>query len=226
MRLAARILRGCFAAIALAGVGAWLAPWILLAIGPRDPGRVAATAVYAAIVTHRLWVSFLRMPDRVKVAPDQDWTAIAVGLAYLAVIGAALLDFDVRRRGLGPVPWLVGGAAIYVAGMLLEMWALRRLGAGWSIQLDRAAGGELLRDGPYARLRHPIYAGAMAEAVGLSLVFGSWWALAAALTLFCPAEVARARFEERLLRARFGAAYDAYARAIRGFVPVRRRKEP
>jgi protein-S-isoprenylcysteine O-methyltransferase Ste14 len=213
-----RLLRICFAAIALAGVGAWIVPWILFAIGPRFPGRLAATCVYAAIVTHRLWLSFLRMPDRAKVAPDKDWTAIAVGFAYVAVIYTVLIE----QRGLADLPLAASGAALYMAGMLLELWALRRLGAGWSIQLDRAATGELLRDGPYAWMRHPIYSGAMLEAVAIGLLFGSWCAIAAALLLFCPAELARARFEERLLREQFGAAYDDYARHVRGFVPLRR----
>jgi protein-S-isoprenylcysteine O-methyltransferase Ste14 len=217
-----RLLRICFAAIALAGVGAWIAPWILFAIGPRFAGRLAATCVYAAIVTHRLWLSFVRMPDRARVAPEKDWTAIAVGFAYAAVIYAVLIELHVRQRGLADLPFAASGAVLYTAGMMLEMWALRRLGAGWSIQLDRTASGELLRHGPYAWMRHPIYTGAMLEAVAIGLLFGSWWALAAALLLFCPAELARARFEERLLREQFGAAYDDYARHVRGFVPLRR----
>lgn len=221
MTLPARLLRVLFAIIALAGLAAAILPWVLLAITPRFPGVLAATIAYVAIVAHRLWVSFLRMPDRARVPPSKDWTAIAVGLSYACVIYAVLIDLHHSHRAFADVPIAAAGAVLYLAGVVLEMWALRRLGAGWSIQLDAAASTELLRDGPYAWVRHPIYTGAMVEAVGIALLFGSWWALVAACVLFCPSEIARALFEERFLRAQFGPAYDRYARHVRAFVPIR-----
>jgi isoprenylcysteine carboxyl methyltransferase (ICMT) family protein YpbQ len=45
------------------------------------------------------------------------------------------------------------------------------LGRAWSIQLDRADASKhsIVRDGPYRWIRHPIYAGAMIETLGLAL---------------------------------------------------------
>jgi protein-S-isoprenylcysteine O-methyltransferase Ste14 len=216
----ARLLRALFVVIALAGVVAWVLPWVLFVLRPF-PGRLLATAVFAAIVSEKLWSSFLRMPAAAAVAPEGDWTASLVGLAYAAVTFAILADLDARRRGLAPSACTALGAVVYVAGIALKAAALRRLGAGWSIQLDKAdtKGARLLREGPYRFVRHPLYLAAMLDTVGFALVFASPWGVGLAALAFCPAEIARARFEEVHLKAAFGIEYARYAEEVGGFVP-------
>ncbi|HEY4159180.1 MAG TPA: isoprenylcysteine carboxylmethyltransferase family protein [Polyangiaceae bacterium] len=216
----ARILRVLFVLVAVAGVVAWLLPWILYARSTPFPTRLPATVLFFAVVSEKLWSSFVRMPDKVAVKADKDWTVAAVGLAYASVIFTIILHVYARRDGLPSLSAAIAGGLIYLLALVLRLTALRSLGAAWSIQLDRAdAAGPIVRAGPYRFIRHPIYLGAMLETVCVALLFQSVWALLAALCLFCPAELARARFEERYLRARFGSAYAEYARDVGGFVP-------
>jgi protein-S-isoprenylcysteine O-methyltransferase Ste14 len=215
-----RILRGLFRAVALAGVLAAVLPWILYALAPPFPGLFAATLVFSAVVGERLWGAFGRMPEKAAVAPERDWTAVAVGLAFVCELYAILVQVHLRRRGFGPPSATAAGALLYAAGVALRTWALRTLGSAWAIQLDRAdAPVALIRTGPYRFVRHPIYAGAMVDAVGVGLLFGSFWGFSCAVLLFCPAEIARARFEEGYMRARLGASYAAYAREAPAFFP-------
>jgi protein-S-isoprenylcysteine O-methyltransferase Ste14 len=215
-----KVLRALFALIVLLAIVALLLPWVLCAVRPF-PGRLLASAACFAVVAEKVWSSFLRMPSKVAVVPEKDWTAAAVGLAYAAVTFAVLAEVDARRRGLHFSPVAALGATAYVAGIALRTAALRKLGAQWAVQLDRAdtEGARLVREGPYRFVRHPVYLAAMLDTVGFAFALESWWGAALALCAFCPAELARARFEERHLRARFGAEYARYAEEVGAFVP-------
>jgi protein-S-isoprenylcysteine O-methyltransferase Ste14 len=199
--------------------------WILYAFSEPFPGKLWATVVFSLVVAEKVWSSCLRMPEKVAVTPQKDWTAFAVAFAYVAVLYATLAEIHLRREGFPSPAAAAIGASVFISGLVLRAMALRHLGAEWAIQLDRADApyARLVRSGPYRYVRHPVYLGAMLEALGFALTFDATFGLTTALALFCPAEVARARFEERYLAARFGAEYAAYAEDVRGFVPCRRR---
>ena len=55
------------------------------------------------------------------------------------------------------IAWL--GSALSVAGVLFAIWARRTIGKDWSAEVQIKEGHELIRSGPYARIRHPIYTG-------------------------------------------------------------------
>jgi protein-S-isoprenylcysteine O-methyltransferase Ste14 len=215
------VLRLSLVVITVLGAGALLAPWILFAASSPFPGRLEASVVFSAVVARELFTSCLRMPKKVQVAPSKDWTAAAVGFGYVAVLYACLVDVYLRRLAF-PLPGVSAlGVSLYAAGLLLRTVALRHLGEHWSVQLDQASspGASLIRSGPYAYIRHPIYLGAMLENAGVALLFASPAAFAISLAGFCPAELARARFEERALLASAGEPYAAYRREVGGFVP-------
>ncbi len=80
----------------------------------------------------------------------------------------------VDRRSRGPSPATVD-RSILVAGLLLAIWARHHLaGCYWSgeiaIKLDHA----LVRSGPYALVRHPIYTALLAMYAGSVVVSGEW----------------------------------------------------
>jgi protein-S-isoprenylcysteine O-methyltransferase Ste14 len=67
--------------------------------------------------------------------------------------------------------------------------------------------------GPYAYVRHPMYAGALGFLLGAPLLLGSWWGLAAAAAFVLLIAV-RAVLEERMLTAEL-AGYADYAARVR-----------
>jgi protein-S-isoprenylcysteine O-methyltransferase Ste14 len=131
--------------------------------------------------------------------------------ALIAVIVAAIVvppDWpdDTRR------PLAMLGAAVAVAGGALAVWAGRVLGRSLTPFPQPAAAGSLVENGPFRRVRHPIYTGGLLFFVGWSLfagpvalvltgALGVLWAL-------------KARVEERLLAARYP-GYADYARRVR-----------
>ena len=217
----ARVLAVSFFAMMVLGASMLVAPWILYAMSSPFPARLAASVAMSVVVARELLVSCLRMPRKLAVRPSRDWTVAAVGFSYLGVLYACLAEIHVRRRGFPALEIALGGGAVYILGLLLRNAALRHLGKHWAVQLDvpQRPGADLVRSGPYAWIRHPVYLGAMLESVGIAIFFGSPVALVIAVLAFCPAELLRARFEERVLLASMGEPYQTYCSEVGGFVP-------
>jgi protein-S-isoprenylcysteine O-methyltransferase Ste14 len=103
------------------------------------------------------------------------------------------------------VRWL--GVALFAAGGALRLWLV-------AIQ----PGHTLVTRGIYGVIRHPSYLGLLINALGWALAFRS--AVGLLLTaLLIPVLLARIRAEERLLRAQFGAEYEAYQARTSRLIP-------
>ncbi len=116
--------------------------------------------------------------------------------------------------------------ACFWSGALLEtagLWLLYRshsdLGTNWSITLQVRENHGLVTTGVYRRVRHPMYTAfflmAFAQALFLPNWLVGWFYPAAFLVMFC----SRLGPEERMMRERFGSAYDAYCRRSQRLVP-------
>lgn len=136
-----------------------------------------------------------------------------VGIVFLSWL--ALMGLD-ARYGWSHVPlWLVMTGA---AGMVLGFAIVARvffentfLAPVVKLQTERAH--HVISTGPYAFVRHPMYAGAIVLIVGSGLLAGSWWATAASLLIIAAIAV-RAVLEERMLKATL-AGYADYAARVR-----------
>ncbi len=113
--------------------------------------------------------------------------------------------------------WL--GVALSVLGIALSLWSIVTLGRHYDLVLEVHQDHELVRRGPYALVRHPVYTGLGLHFAGACLATGNLLLVAGTLLVSCPAFYARARAEERLLQGRFGAEYEAYAREVPMLVP-------
>jgi phospholipid methyltransferase len=85
--------------------------------------------------------------------------------------------------------------------------------AATTIQLQAERGQTVISSGPYALVRHPMYAFALFLMVGAPLLLGSLWGLAW-LGLFVPLLAARVLGEEAMLTAGLE-GYADYARRVR-----------
>lgn len=95
------------------------------------------------------------------------------------------------------------------------------LSAAWNVLYQAQRANRLATTGPYARIRHPQYVGFVMILLGFLLQ----WPTLLTLAMF-PILVAMygrlAVTEEREMRARFGAEFDAYAARTPRFVPALR----
>lgn len=138
------------------------------------------------------------------------------------------VPYAVVALRIGPVigvsPALVGlGVGLSALGVALALWAIAVLGRHYDLTLEIHAGHQLVRHGPFAWVRHPVYSGLGLHFLGACLATGNVLLAFGTLFVTFPALAARARAEERLLRERFGADYDRYADEVPMLVPRLRR---
>lgn len=92
------------------------------------------------------------------------------------------------------------------------------IAAAWRLLWQARRSGRLAATGPYARVRHPQYAGFLLIMIG----FLTQWPTIATLLMFPVLLLAYRRLaiaEEREVRAAFGSEWDAYAALTPRFIP-------
>jgi protein-S-isoprenylcysteine O-methyltransferase Ste14 len=114
--------------------------------------------------------------------------------------------------------WL--GVALSALGVAFSLWAIVALGRHYDLVLEVHEDHELIRGGPYGLVRHPVYTGLALHFAALCLATGNLVLILGTLLVSYPAFYLRARAEETLLRQRFGAEYEKYAREVPMLVPL------
>jgi protein-S-isoprenylcysteine O-methyltransferase Ste14 len=139
---------------------------------------------------------------RKKAGPGKEQSTTQKIVMSLLVLGALSLlvfcAFD-HRFAWSPVPWSVSvvGDGLVALGLLIDLFVLRENSFGGST-IEIVEGQQVISTGLYARVRHPMYMGALVMLVGIPLALGSWWGLAI-LALTIPVLIVRILDEEKLL---------------------------
>jgi protein-S-isoprenylcysteine O-methyltransferase Ste14 len=110
--------------------------------------------------------------------------------------------------------WLqcVGGA-LMLCSFCMSVRALREnTFASAVVRIQTERGHRVISTGPYAKVRHPLYASALIYLPATALLLGSWYGLAASFALSAGI-VFRTAMEDRELRALEG--YTEYAARVR-----------
>lgn len=110
------------------------------------------------------------------------------------------------------------GIGLTYAGAALAIWARVILGENWSARVTRKVDHQLIKSGPYAFVRHPIYSGLLLATMGTALVLGEWRGVLA-VPLVLASESIKARREERFMATEFGASYEEYRRETGFLIP-------
>ena len=157
----------------------------------------------------------------------------AFNLTFLLVVNpvaAALLlagrleAWDVTRVAL-PWPRLLVtvealGIATYVAGCGLMMWALLTLSSSYQLGgMAPRPQDALVTGGPYALVRHPMYAAALAMVLGLTLALQSLGCFAVFVVYLVLLSFLMPQ-EEAGLRSAYGETYESYARSVPRLIPL------
>jgi protein-S-isoprenylcysteine O-methyltransferase Ste14 len=133
-----------------------------------------------------------------------------LNLRLLPVYAVAAVVFALAKPT--PLSFAAGGALV-CAGMALRVW-----GAGHLVKNDR-----LTVSGPYAHLRHPLYAGTLLVGVGFAVVAGGVplvMLLACLLPFFFLYYLPyKDRVESARLERLYGAAFAAYCAEVRSLLP-------
>ncbi len=181
----------------------------------------AGVIVATLIAFYAVDVWLMRRYDRARSeGSSRSW-----GWTLFTLIAAAILALQpVVLPGLGvhtDAVWglLIQGLGLVLlaAGLALHWWARRHLKHFYSEHMEVQQKHCLIKDGPYAYVRHPIYTSFYACAVGLLLVNPAL--TTTLLAIYFLWDFGRtARTEESLLRANL-AGYEDYVAEVPRYLP-------
>jgi protein-S-isoprenylcysteine O-methyltransferase Ste14 len=112
----------------------------------------------------------------------------------------------------------VGGLIILICGLAFTVWARRHLGRYWSGTITLKEGHRLIRTGPYAIVRHPIYTGVVTGMVGTAVAQGQVRSILA-VVLLAASYLRKIKIEETWLVQQFGDEYRSYQREVGALIP-------
>ena len=148
--------------------------------------------------------------------------SFGIRLIFVVVL-IVVLHFTASRTTLewfvllrpGPLVAAIGDA-LCVGGVAVAIWARLYLGRNWGQPMTLQEGHELVTDGPYRYVRHPIYAGVLAATLGTALAVPSWSVIFVFMSIFFAYSM---RQEERMMSEQFPSDYPAYAARTKRLVP-------
>jgi protein-S-isoprenylcysteine O-methyltransferase Ste14 len=162
------------------------------------------------------WLYWLASAATSKASVRGGWRNRLTGVSVVAVI---VIADAFRGDGLAvhSLPLAVVGAAVFVVGIGLAVWARLHLGRNWGMPMTQRAEPELITSGPYRFVRHPIYSGLLLAMLGTVLVNNLLGLIVVAVLTayfyYCAA------VEERNLVSTFPAAYPEYRGRTKMLIP-------
>lgn len=155
----------------------------------------------------------------------QTWKEIGLRLIVVALVLIVLAVPSVRHtfRDLqayqkqSPVLG-TAGVVLCVAGVGLAALARLYLGRNWGRPVSRKENPELVTNGPYGYVRHPIYLGIMLAMLGTTIGASAFWVIP--FVLFSGYFVYSARCEEKIMIEQFPEQYPAYMQRTRMLLPL------
>jgi protein-S-isoprenylcysteine O-methyltransferase Ste14 len=124
---------------------------------------------------------------------------IIMGFASLGFIGLLMVPAIDRRFGWSQMPLYVtlAGDALVALGWSGIFFVFRE-NSFTSATIELAVDQQVISTGPYALVRHPMYAAALLMLFGIPLALGSWWGVLIMVAIV-PAVIWRLLDEERFL---------------------------
>lgn len=193
--------------------------------------RLLFAILFVALLAMRVYFMLKIKRSGGRITPDNKAIEREGGRGYFiarVVIFLALMAFFVMY--FGGVPWIDAfqfplppwlrwlGFAISVVTVCFWTWVQVTLDTQWSPQLQLTQGHRLITTGPYARIRHPLYAGMCGWFVCLSLLTVNWIFVGACVLTFAGL-LWRIPKEEQMLIEAFGDEYNEYMKRTGRFLP-------
>jgi protein-S-isoprenylcysteine O-methyltransferase Ste14 len=178
-----------------AGTLRWPAAWLFLVLlgGLGLVGGLWFAKANPGLLAERM------QPMMQKDQPKADKIFMMV-LGPIAMIWLIVMGLDQRYQWSGmSLGVQILGLALFVLSLVISFWVMQEntfAAPVVKIQADR--GHQVIRTGPYAFVRHPMYSGVIFFFLGVALLLGSWWG-AAITPIFIGLFAVRSVIEEKTL---------------------------
>ena len=178
----------------------------------RDPYLYAFLGAIAIWIVSDLSIG-ARYQRRLETNQDRG-SKRAIGAAVSGgVLSAAFLQIAIPSLTV-PVPtvafWI--GIGLMLLGIVVRQYAVRTLGANFSLEVSVSESDTVITSGPYRWVRHPSYTGGFLTLVGIGIATAHWLSIGITVVAGLGGYGYRIRVEEQALRDKLGDRYEAYTR--------------
>jgi protein-S-isoprenylcysteine O-methyltransferase Ste14 len=184
--------------------------------------RWAYVGILTVLFCYHIVALYGKNPDLLKErekppSHGRAWWTITISPAVMYILQPVVAGLDHRFHWLDIAPpgGVIAGLAIVIIGLALLIWAMSVnpfFSGAIRIQADR--GQRVIREGPYAFLRHPGHAGGILAFVAGGLALNSLISILPVVVIMLPIVVYRTIVEEQMLRNEL-AGYADYAAKVR-----------
>jgi len=195
--------------------------------------RILFAALYAFFLSVRGYYRFMKpkreAPDEVEERKPFGKAEVAMSiiiLAYFASIILYLVDFPwFAWSQISSYPEFVRWIGVLLALISTPFlyWIHRKLDRQYSACLQIKESHSLIKDGPYSRVRHPMYTVLSMFSFGVSLLTANFVMIGLSILILIQFPFV-ARKEERMLLETFGEEYSEYMKRTGRFFPRIRRQ--
>jgi protein-S-isoprenylcysteine O-methyltransferase Ste14 len=148
--------------------------------------------------------------------PAQQVIMLGASLGFIAVLGVAAFDHRFRWSVV-PLGGVLAGDALVAIGFYL-IFLVYRENTFTSATIEVSENQRVISTGPYAIVRHPMYASASLYLFGTPLALGSYWALLPIVAMM-PFLIWRLLDEERFLSRKLPGYTEYQKRVAHRLVP-------
>jgi protein-S-isoprenylcysteine O-methyltransferase Ste14 len=170
-----------------------------------------AITLYLMRTDPKLLARRMRGGPTAETEPKQKLIMALTSLGFVALIVLPALDHRFAWSRM-PTYVAVAGDVLVALGFIAVLFVFKENSFS-SATIELAPDQKVISTGPYALVRHPMYAGALVLLLGIPLALGSWWGLLIVAAML-PALIWRLIDEEDFL-ARNLPGYVAYQTNVR-----------
>jgi len=149
------------------------------------------------------------------------WTIFALAVAYGMFCCSAIAEYFLVSRKINFIITALG-VGIYFICLIIRYWAIKSLGKFRSIHIEIRKTHEVIKQGPYKYVRHPIYIEMIFESLSIPLALNSFYTILLVILTYIPLVILRAYMEDRKMLKKLGERYHRYCKQTGAFIPVKR----
>lgn len=155
----------------------------------------------------------------------QESFASRYGVLFLEILGFLMLFSRIAEIGVLGQPVIrqtyasaVTGVVLTWVGIAIAVWARWHLGQYWSARVTLKEGHQIIRTGPYAHFRHPIYSGLDLAVLGAAVTIDEWRCVVGVGFIILGYWI-KAKKEESMLATQFGGVFEEHRRHTGFLIP-------
>jgi protein-S-isoprenylcysteine O-methyltransferase Ste14 len=151
-----------------------------------------------------------------ETRPAQKLVMLGASLGFIALLVIPALDHRFQWSTVSTAIVLIGDALVVIGFYFI--FRVYRENTFTSATIEIAENQTVVSTGPYAIVRHPMYASALLYVIGTPLALGSWWGLMGVVVML-PFLIWRLFDEERMLVANLAGYADYKAKVPFRLIP-------